>query len=70
MRTECRKSCGFCTSDTSTEAPKAPTVERPPEPACDKAPDAGSACPFFFSNLAVRQMGAAFGAGWVLLCIG
>lgn len=65
MRTECRKSCGFCTSDTSTEAPKAPTVERPPEPACDKAPDAGSACPFFFSNLANPCSEATAGDAWI-----
>ncbi len=55
MRAECRKSCQFCTPDAPTEAPAAPVVERPPEPACDKAPDAGSACPFFFTNLVVSS---------------
>lgn len=57
MRSECRKSCQLCIPDSPTEAPKAPAVERPPEPACDKAPDAGSACPFFFSSLVVSHSG-------------
>ena len=57
MRSECKKSCQRCTPDTQTEAPPAPVVARPPSPACDKAPDAGTACAFFFSTLAVRLAG-------------
>lgn len=57
MRSECRKSCQLCILNSPAEAPKAPAVERPPEPACDKVPDAGSACPFFMSSLVVSHSG-------------
>lgn len=63
MRAECKKSCQRCMPDSQAEAPQAPVVARPPSPACDKAPDAGTACAFFFSSLAVRAARGKPGSG-------
>ena len=51
MAMQCQKTCGLCTPDGGQAAPAAPPVELPPAPTCDKQPDTGSACPFFFQSM-------------------
>lgn len=55
MRSECTKSCGHCLPDSPDTPPALPAVPPPPTPDCDKLPDAGTACPFFFQALPVSS---------------